>query len=311
MKALSLLTGLILCCNSLACERKELGNNNVPRTALSTEPLDAQPSPAPVGNPADQINTLQFAFHRNQNEAQISPTTKIVLKKLSENNKILKFELYVSYPQIEGEINPAQKKFNSAITTLAREQFSEYKKSEMRPMSNAERFPRYHEDDFEHLYIDYDLPFVSERIVNTRFYAASYGRGAAHDVEYFFVFNYDLEGGKQIQLSDVFEGRTPYLKVISEFSGDVVKRTLCRENGWGAKTFDECLKKVSIWDEGIKPVQENFKAWSIIKDGLLFSFDPCQLTGCAGGEYYAVVPYSEIKSLMKSNNLVSKVLTTR
>jgi len=311
MKALSLLTGLILCCNLLACEKKELGNNNVPRTTPSTEPLDVQPSPSPVGSPAEQINKYQFAFHRNQNEVQIGPTTRIVLKKLNENNKILKFELYVSYPQVEGEINPAQKKFNSAIATLAHKQFNEYKKSELRPMSNAERFPRYHEDDFEHLYIDYDLPFISERIINIRFYAASYGRGAAHDVEYFFVFNYDLEAGKQIQLSDVFESRTSYLKVISKYSADVVKRTLCRENSWGAKTFDECLRKVFIWDEGIKPVQETFKAWSIINDGLLFSFDPCQLTGCAGGEYYVVVPYSEIKSVMKPNSVVSKVPITR
>lgn len=309
MKALSLLTGLILCCNLLlACGKKELGTTTVPRSAQSTKPFDVEASPSPVESAAQQIKTHQFAFHRNQDEVQISSTTKIVLKELNENNKTLKFELYVSYPQVEGEINPAQKKFNSAIATLAHKQFSEYKKSELRSMSNAERFPRYHEDDFEHLYINYDLPFVSERIINVRFYAASYGRGAAHDVEYFFVFNYDLEAGKQIQLSDVFEGRTPYLDVISQYSADVVKRTLCRENSWGAKTFDECLKKVFIWEEGIKPVQENFKAWNIIRDGLLFSFDPCQLTGCAGGEYYVVVPYSEVKNLMKPNSVVLEIL---
>jgi len=309
MKALSQLTGLTLCCNpSLACGKQELGATTVPRSAQSTQPFDLEASPSPVESAAQQINTHQFAFHRNQEEVQISSTTKIVLKELSENNKSLKFEIYVSYPQIEGEINPTQKKSNSAVATLAHKQFSEYKKSELRPMSNKEKFPRYHEEDFEHLYINCDLPFVSERIISIRFYAASYGRGAAHDVEYFFVFNYDLETGKQIQLSDVFEGRTPYLNVISKYSADAVKGTLCRENSWGAKTFAECLKKVLIWEEGIKPVQENFKAWNIIRDGLLFSFDPCRLTGCAGGEYYVVVPYSEVKNLMKPNSVVLKIL---
>jgi uncharacterized protein DUF3298 len=306
MKALSLLTGLILCGNLWACGKKQLGKNNGPRSAQSSKPLDTQASPSPVDSPAQQINTHQFAFHRNQDEVQISSTTKIVGKELNENNKSLKFEIYVSYPQFEGEINPAQKKFNSAVAALAHKEFDEYRRGELRPMSNAERFPRYHEDVFEHLYIDYDVPFVNERLINVRFYAATYGRGAAHDVDYFFVFNYDLEAGKQIQLSDVFKNHTRYLESISKYAADAVRRTLCREGSWGTNTFEQCLKKVIIWEEGIKPSLENFDAWSVTKDGLLFSFDPCQLTGCSGGEYYVVVPYSEINELMKPNNVVSK-----
>lgn len=305
MKTLSfLLAGWILCCNLCACGRKEPGND-VSGSPQNTGSFEVKASPSPVG-PTKEIDANQLAFQRDRHEVQVNSALKIVEEELDETNERLKFKISVSYPQFAGPLSPKQMKFNSIISAVAHKEFADYKRGELRPMSNTERFPSYHEDVFEHLYIDYDVPFVNERLINVRFYAATYGRGAAHDVEYFFVFNYDLESGKQIQLSDLFKSRTRYLGSISNYSTDTVKRTLCREGSWGASTFEECLKKVVIWKEGIKPSYENFDAWSITKDGLLFSFDPCQLTGCSGGEYYVVVPYSQIKDLMKPNNVVSK-----
>src|SRR6267143_5022094 len=98
MKALTLLlAGWILCCTLLACGRKEVASSNVSKGTNVTVPFDVQGSPSPAASPDNGED--RFAFDRNQNEVQINPITKVVPKELKENNKPLKFEIYVSYPQ--------------------------------------------------------------------------------------------------------------------------------------------------------------------------------------------------------------------
>lgn len=282
------------------------GKNNNDLKTLQTSAPNNMAASLPSVTPAE-IDEQRFAFRNDNDELQVNATTKIVSKEFRDENKPLKFEVDVSFPQFEGSLSSTQKRFNLAVAGRARKEFAEYRRRELQPVSKAQRFPRYHEDVVEYLQVSYDVPFFTENLVNVRFYASTYGRGAAHAVDYFFVFNYDLESGNQIKLSDLLETREG-LRRVSSYSSKNVKRKICSEGGWGeVQTFDGCLEKVLLWDEGLKPTLRNFKAWNITREGLLFSFDPCQLTGCAGGEFYVTVPYSEMKNFIKPNKLISKL----
>jgi hypothetical protein len=274
--------------------------NNVQTIAPSVDSQDSS-------NQARTIVEDKFEFNRAQSEVTVNSTTKIIEREFKEENSELKFENYVSFPQFDGVIAPSQTKFNNAVRQRASKEFESYGKRQLRPLGKAQRFPRYHEDVVEHLYVDYDIPLITDKLVSVRFYASTYGRGAAHDVEYFFVFNYDLKSGRELQLADLFLPNIRYLNVLSDYSREVVKEKICREGGWaGTQPFEDCLKNAPLWEEGIKPSHKNFKAWTIIKEGLLLSFDPCQLTGCASGEFYVVVPYSKIKNLSRPNGVIPR-----
>jgi uncharacterized protein DUF3298 len=284
----------------LACTKNDAGGN----AAIVTSPAKESPETLPTSSPTNkQIRSAtddQFSFQREQPDVRLNSEDTVILRDFSEENTTLKFEVYVSFPQIEGSLDRSQKKFNTAISALARKNFDDYKNGQLKPINGAQRFPRYHEDVVEYLHIDYDIPFSSGDTISIRFSAETYGRGAAHAVQYFFVFNYDLKSGKEIRLPDLFRSSSGYLTFLSNYSREKVKERICGEGGWaGTQPLAECLKNAPLWEDGIRPNVRNFKAWSIIKEGLLFSFDECQLAACAAGEFYVLVPYSEIKNLTR------------
>jgi hypothetical protein len=291
--------GLFVLVGLLACRKNGDKTNKIQVTAPSPELLNPNQRVQAVANE-------NFEFNRQQAEVVVNSSTRIVEKELKEENSELKFHDYVSFPQFDGSLSSSQKKFNDVILQRAKREFESYKRRQLRPQSKAERFPRYHADVVEFLEVDYDLPFVTDKLVNVRFYASTYGRGAAHPVDYFFVFNFDLRSGREMTLADIFAPGSSYLRLVSDYSKQTAKERICREGGWaGTQPFEDCLKNAPLWEEGAKPTSGNFKTWTITKDGLLFSFAPCRLTGCAAGEFYVLVPYFKIKSVLKSDGPVS------
>jgi hypothetical protein len=300
--------GSLVYLSLLAClksqEVREAKINSLPTASPNVLPTSVDGEPQRRGSSNDK-----FAFDFGEHEVQLNAETKIVSKRLRVENTELKFKIDISFPQIEGPASPEQSKFNSAVAQLARENFNEYKRVQLRPKSKAERFPRYHEDVVEFLEISYDVPFAADNLLSIRFNAHTYGRGAAHSVQYFFVFNYDLKSVREIKLSDLFRPNSNHLAFISSYACEIVKKRICSEGGWaGTQAFSDCLKNPPLWEDGIKAKADNFKAWNFTKEGLLFSFDACQLTGCASGEFYVNVAYDEIRNLSKRGSIVARFL---
>lgn len=301
-----LLGGALLPLSLLACAENRAGGNE---TTINT-PAATSPESEPTSSPTDvqtKAGDDRFSFHFEKQEVQLNANKRIVPKQLDEENSHLKFEISISFPQIEGSVSSAECKFNLAVASLARKNFNDYKRSQLKSLSRGERFPRYHEDVVEFLHISYDIPFATEKLMNVRFNAHTYGRGAAHSVQYFFVFNYDLTGEREIRLGDIFQPKSHYLSFISNYAREMVKKRICSEGGWaGTQAVGDCLKNPPLWEDGIKPKAENFEAWNITEEGLLLSFDACQLTGCAAGEFYVSVPYSELKKVVRPNSVISR-----
>ncbi len=52
---------------------------------------------------------------------------------------------------------------------------------------------------------------------------------------------------------------------------------------------------------GAGPKAENFDSWNITKTGILINFDPYQVAAYAAGPQDVLIPYEEIKSILKQN----------
>ncbi len=289
----------------VACSRDAAVTN---QTASSVPAVSnsSQRTPPSTGT-VRQVEDDRFAFQFQQQEVQLDAQTRILSRDLHEENKNLKFEIDISFPQIVGTLRPQQRSFNLTVASLARKNFNDFKGYQLRP--RAHRFPPYHADVVEFLQISYDLPLIVNEFVSVRFNAHTYGRGAAHSVQYFFVFNYDLTSGRQIRLSDLFKRKSGHLSFISTYAREMVTKRICNEGGWGGnQPLPDCLKNAPLWETGIEPKAENFEAWNLTRDGLLFSIDACKLTGCASGEFYVSIPYAQLKNLLRTKSAIEVLM---
>jgi hypothetical protein len=60
-------------------------------------------------------------------------------------------------------------------------------------------------------------------------------------------------------------------------------------------------------EEGAAPAAENFEAWNISRRGLAITFDPYQVASYAEGPKHVVVPFGELKSIVRADGPLSAV----
>lgn len=126
--------------------------------------------------------------------------------------------------------------------------------------------------------------------ISTVVFHGSEFTGGAHPTPFIFTISTDSKG-KLIQLSDVFSVSTPeYLTVLSAYSSDVL-----------AKKYGDAFFK-----EGADTNPENWNHWYMDENGnLVVLFGAYQVAPYVEGEPEVVIPFSEVKSIIKpeySNN---------
>ena len=94
-----------------------------------------------------------------------------------------------------------------------------------------------------------------------------------------------------LQLQDLFDPGADYLKVISDYCIQELKR-----------------QNVLEWDTGVLPDAENFRDWNITSSGLLFSFDPYVVASYAQGPQSVTIPYADLDSVLNPRGPLSPLL---
>jgi hypothetical protein len=103
-------------------------------------------------------------------------------------------------------------------------------------------------------------------------------------------FNYDLNSDAPVNLADLFTPNSNYLKVISDYSIKRLKKT-----GTAGDV-----------ESGAGPKIKNFHSWNITPVGLQINFDPDDVGSHAEGEHVVVIPYSELKPIIKQDGLLAE-----
>jgi hypothetical protein len=199
----------------------------------------------------------------------------------------LRYEIDVRYPQIVGIDSSHVRELNEHIKRLAIEEYQwplNPSKSDLRYY--REKWP----DVFNSVDLDYRIISANDVFLSIYFCGYSYGIGAAHSVQFSFVVNYDLTLQKGIELSDIFQRRSEYLRFISKYCANE-------------------FSKKSRFNIELAARSGDFKSWNITHDGIRFNFDACNVLSCAEGEQTIDISFTDLKRFLRPDAL--NTLTTQ
>jgi len=219
---------------------------------------------------------------------------RFVPKVIKEANKQSRFRIDVVYPQIEGDAR--FDKFNKEARAMVTKNVAAFKTSETSNETDAgSDFPA--ETQTSTLDSDYQIRLAADDLISIEFTESAYSRGAAHPNSYTTVLNYDVRNGKKLALADLFNAKSNYVKVISDYCIKDLKQQ--------AKKEKDSMLTDDMIQSGASARAENFNAWTITKQGLWITFDPYQVAAYAAGPQQVLVPYSALKDLIKADGPIA------
>ena len=219
---------------------------------------------------------------------------RFVAKVIKEANKQSRYRIDVVYPQIEGDAR--FDKFNKEARAMVTKNVAAFKTSETSNETDAgSEIPA--ETQTSTLDSDYQIRLAADDLISIEFTESAYSRGAAHPNSHTTVLNYDVRNGKKLALADLFNAKSNYVKVISDYCIKDLKQQ--------AKKEKDSMLTDDMIQSGASARAENFNAWTITKQGLWITFDPYQVAAYAAGPQQVLVPYSALKDLIKADGPIS------
>lgn len=219
---------------------------------------------------------------------------RFVPKVIKEANKQSRFRIDVVYPQIEGDAR--FDKFNKEARAMVTKNVAAFKTSETSNETDAgSEIPA--ETQTSTLDSDYQIRLADDDLISIEFTESAYSGGAAHPNSYTTVLNYDVRNGKKLALADLFNAKSNYVKVISDYCIKDLKQQ--------AKKEKDSMLTDDMIQSGASARAENFNAWTITKQGLWITFDPYQVAAYAAGPQQVLVPYSALKDLIKADGPIA------
>ena len=138
--------------------------------------------------------------------------------------------------------------------------------------------------------------YYDENILCCEFSEYSY-LGGAHPNSFLRFSNFDLNSGNKINLSDILiEGYSEELNTIAE---PIFRREK-------ELTSEEDLTEAGFWfDDNKFQINNNF---AITGEGLIFYYNSYEITAYAFGPTKIIIPYKEIRKLLKPNIYLQKFI---
>jgi hypothetical protein len=232
----------------------------------------------------------QAKFNLEEQPINFSAGLDLVTKRIKESDNKLKYDIDVLYPQLSGSTDAAVTKFNSLSRGLVSKKIAAFKK-DMAERAAEEEAPPSDSDMRSDLLIGHRVALANDNLVSIGFDIGGYARGAAHPYSYSEVINYDLQNGKPLKLADLFQPSSNYLKVISTYCHDDLKKQ-GKAQGPDSELPAEWLQR------GTAAKAANFKSWTISRKGLVIVFDSYQVGPYAAGPQFVSIPYPALKDVI-------------
>jgi hypothetical protein len=224
-------------------------------------------------------------------------TYRISPKLIRDTNKQSHYAIDVEYPQIEGDVR--FDKFNREARGLITKEVAAFKSSAMASEGESgSGSETTSEAQTSTLDCTYEIRLATDDLISVEFSESEYSQGAAHPNSFATVLNYDVKNGKKLTLADLFNPKSNYLKTISDYCIKDLKQQ--------SKTEGDALPDETI-QSGASPRAENFKGWTVTKNGLWINFDPYQVGPYVAGPQRVLIPYSALKDLIKPDGPIAGI----
>jgi Protein of unknown function (DUF3298)/Deacetylase PdaC len=259
----------------------------------------ATDSPDPALNEIDgkwskPDGTKETAFQVFQQPIAFTTAVRVTPKVIKEANKPKHYTVDAEYPQIEGDTRFDN--FNREARNLITKDVAAFKTSETSTETDSGTETPAETIDSA-LDIGYEIRYATDDLISVEFTEGSYERGAAHGNSNTTVVNYDVKNGKKLALADLFNPKSNFLNVISEYCLKDLRERAKKDKD---AMFDEEMMK-----SGASPRADNYRAWAITRKGLWITFDPYAVAPYAAGPQHVLVPYSALKNILKPDGPVA------
>lgn len=225
-----------------------------------------------------------IGFLANEQMISFKDGAKLITKTFSESNKLKRFDMSAEYPEISG-IDPAKAaKFNQLVKAEVMKSLAVFKKT--MTAQTAEDLKYLPKGVNNYIDINYNVETANDDFISLQFGHSEY-TGGAHPGYATSTLNFDVQNKRELKLADLFQPKSNYLKVISDYSIAELKKMV------GDLSDDDWIKN------GAGAKTENFQSWNITKKGLMFTFDPYQVAAYAAGSFTVIVPYDKLKPILQ------------
>lgn len=136
------------------------------------------------------------------------------------------------------------------------------------------------------LYIRYSAFEFRPKYLSYKFDLSEY-EGGAHPNNTVSTMVFNVIDKKRLNLADIFNSQSDYLKKISDISIASLKSTVKE------MTDDRWM------EEGAGPKEENFQNFVLTPDSIIFYFQPYQVAAYAAGTQEVEIKYADIKDILK------------
>ena len=238
--------------------------------------------------------TKETAFQVVQQPIAFTAAVRVTPKVIKEANKPKHYTVDAEYPQIEGDARFDN--FNREARNLITKDVAAFRTSETSEETDTGSETPAETGDST-LEIGYEIRYATDDLISVEFTEGSYERGAAHGNSNTTVVNYDVKNGKKLALADLFNPKSNFLSVISDYC---LKNLRERSKKDKDAMFDEDMMK-----SGASARADNYRAWAITKKGLWITFDPYAVAPYAAGPQHVLVPYSALKDILKPDGPVA------
>jgi hypothetical protein len=187
------------------------------------------------------------------------------------------YSIQADVPVLVGSQDPRVQTFNVEMKAVVDDAIATFKQN----LAGLAPNPSSTISTFE---LHYNVLSPPGNVISLKFNIQTYYSGAAHPGDASRTVTYDLQAGKDLNLSDLFRPDSDFLTPIAKY----------------------CIGQLSTRDIGFQGFElgatatpENYRNWNLTTDGLTITFDEYQVAPYAAGPQTVVIPYAELTALIK------------
>lgn len=224
----------------------------------------------------------------------INGSSEITTKKISDSEQSESEMAIANEVVTSGDSANA---FNEQITQIIKEEIGYFKDKVAEAQSYQQTLNKAKIKN--RLTIDYNSAVVNlddAPLISIRFVVHGYVTGMPHPYRRYRTFNFDLDSGRPIQLSELFDAESNYLEALAYLAhADLSKK----------------IRADAMLSSGAAPTNENYSNWNINPSGIRITFDESKVAPYSYGSQTVLIPYSALKDFIKPESPLGRCLEHR
>ncbi|HST51831.1 MAG TPA: DUF3298 domain-containing protein [Pyrinomonadaceae bacterium] len=237
------------------------------------------------------------SFFASEQTVFFNNGTEINDRQTAEHVKARRLDLTAEYPELTGGANAAA--FNQLVRSNVGSALADFKKQMM--YISAEDLRMLPEGINNYIDVGYNVEYADDDLISVSFVESTFA-GGAHPNYNFFTITYDLKGGRELKLSDLFKPGAKYIEAVAAYA---TRDLQSRKDPDGGENMGLAQ---DVFADGAKPLAENYARWNITKKGLMFTFDPYQVGPYAYGSQSVIIPYARLKEIARPGGALARML---